>query len=358
MTAIHQIVAGFAHGDAISNESIVMRDIFRSWGFQSDIFCEKKRILPELRGNARDLAECSAACGPDDVGLLHLSIGSDANDLFQTLRCKKAILYHNITPSHYFDLINKPTASCLEKGRRQTAMLANAAQVNMADSKFNAGELVQLGYKNVQVLPLVLDLKRLKDNPDKRTLRAYSDGKTNILFVGRCVPNKKIEDVIRTFFCFYKAVEPHSRLILVGSFAGAERYHNLLLTQARELEISDIRFTSSIPQSQLNAIYQTAHLFLSMSEHEGFCIPVIESMVHDVPVMAYAAAAVPETMDSAGVLFREKSPELVAEMMGRILRDSALRSAIIAKQRERIARYTGRDLVSELKQMLGPLICS
>jgi len=358
MTAIHQIVAGFANGDAISNEALVMRDAFRSWGFLSDIFCEKKRILPELRANARDLSECNSACRPEDTTLLHLSIGSDANDIFQTLRCKKAILYHNITPSHYFDLINKPTASNLARGRRQTATLANAAQVNMADSRFNAGELEQLGYKNVQVLPLVLDLKRLKDPPDKRTRRVYGDGTKNIIFVGRCVPNKKLEDVIRTFFCFHRFVEPDSRLILVGSYAGTERYHNLLLTQARELEISDIRFTSLVPQSHLNAFYRTAHLFLSMSEHEGFCIPIIESMASDVPVMAYAAAAVPETMDGAGVLFREKKYELVAEMMGQVLRNSSLRAAIIRKQQERISRYTGRNLVSELKQLLDPLIRS
>ncbi|MDD4873257.1 MAG: glycosyltransferase [Kiritimatiellae bacterium] len=358
MTAIHQLVAGFANGDAISNEAVVMRKIFRSWGFPSDIFCERKRVLPELRSETRDLNECFSAFKPEDIALLHLSIGSDVNDLFLKLVSRKAILYHNVTPSHYFDLINRQTAFTLDKGRRQVAAMSNAAQINIADSKFNAAELTKLGYKNVQVLPLILDLQKLNDRPDGKTLRAYDGATKNILFVGRCAPNKKIEDIIKAFYYFHKFVEPDSRLIQVGSYAGTERYHNLLLTQIRDLELSDVRFTSSIPQSQLNAFYKCAHLFLSMSEHEGFCIPIIESMIHDVPVLAYSAAAVPETMDGAGVLFHKKQYEDIAEMMGQIINNSSLREAIISRQRERLARYAKRDLASEFRLMLDPLFHS
>ena len=356
MAAIHQLVAGFANGDAISNEAIVMRKIFRSWGFLSDIFCEKKRVLPELRPETRDISECHSAFQPNDIAFLHLSIGSDINDLLPKLACKKVILYHNVTPSHYFDLINKQTAYTLERGRKQVVALANTAQVNLSDSRFNAEELGKAGYRNVQVLPLVLDLQRLKENPDRKTLRVYDDGTRNVIFVGRCAPNKKIEDVIKAFFYFHKYVEPDSRLILIGSYAGTERYQNLLLTQARELELSDVRFTSNIPQPQLNAFYKCAHLFLSMSEHEGFCIPIIESMAHDIPVLAYAAAAVPETMNGAGILFHEKRYEEIAEMMGRLINDSQLRESVLDQQRKRIADYVSRNLAVELKQMLFPIL--
>ncbi|OGV63377.1 MAG: hypothetical protein A2283_03885 [Lentisphaerae bacterium RIFOXYA12_FULL_48_11] len=356
MAAIHQLVAGFANGDAISNEALVMRTIFRSWGFHSDIFCEKRRVLPELRPETRDISECPDSFHSNDIAFLHLSIGSDINDLLPKLSCKKVILYHNVTPAHYFDMINKQTAYSLERGRKQVAALAGVAQVNLSDSRFNADELEKLGYRNIHVLPLLLDLKRLKDNPDRRTLRVYNDGTKNIIFVGRCAPNKKIEDVITAFFYFHKYVEPDSRLLLVGSYAGTERYQNLLLTQARELEISDIRFTSNIPQPQLNAIYKCAHLFLSMSEHEGFCIPIIESMVHDIPVLAYDSAAVPETMNGAGILFREKRYEEIAEMMGRLIHDRQLRASVLDRQRNRMADYARRDLTEELKQLLAPIL--
>ena len=356
MKAIHQIVAGFTNGDAISNEALVLRDVFRSWGFKSDIFCESKRILPELRSQALDIKTCQSSCLADDVALLHLSIGSAVNDIFPSLNCKKAILYHNITPPHYFNLINRQTAMDLEKGQRQVAALANVAQVNMADSRFNANELAPLGYTNVHVLPLVLDLEKLKASPDRKILRIYDNDTTNILFVGRCAPNKKIEDLITAFYYYHKYVDPNSRLLYVGSFAGTERYYHLLLTQIRELDLSCVHFTGSIPQSHVNAFYKCADLFLSMSEHEGFCIPVLESMVHNVPVLAYANAAVPETMDGAGVLFKEKKIELVAEMMGRMVHDSEFRNAVIKKQKERLARYTGRNLASELRQMLDPIL--
>jgi len=310
MPAIHQFVAGFSNGDAISNEARVMQEVFRAWGNESRIFSETKRILPQLRKYADDFTDCRVT--GDDIVLLHLSIGSPVNTAFAELPCRKAILYHNVTPSHYFEMVNQSTAFNLAAGRKQLKALAGAADVNMADSRFNAGELEALGYQDVQVLPLILDIDALKAAPDRKTLSRFKDGRTNILFVGRCVPNKRIEDVLTAFAYYQKCVNPDSRLIHVGSFSGAERYYYLLLTQARDLGIETVHFAGAVPQSQLNAFFMCADLFLCMSEHEGFCIPVVESMVHDVPVLAYAAAAVPETMDGAGVLFAKKEYEAVA----------------------------------------------
>lgn len=357
MKTIHQFVAGFSNGDAISNEAIVMRGLFRSWGYRSDIFSESKRILPELRKNAHEVTEYAASAKPEDIVLLHLSIGSPVNDIFTSLSCRKAILYHNATPSHYFELINNRTARQLAAGREQIKSMANAATVNIADSKFNANELMTLGYREVKLLPLVLDIDKLRSTPDKKTLKKFNDSKVNILFVGRCAPNKKIEDALKAFYYFHKFIEPNSRFIHVGSFAGVERYYYLLLTQARELGIDGaVHFAGSVPQAQLNAFYRCADIFLCMSEHEGFCIPVIESMFYDTPVMAYSATAVPETMDGAGILFNDKRYDMIAEMMGRIVNDTAFRSAIVNEQRERVTRYTQRDPASELKQHLAPLL--
>ena len=356
MSAIHQFVAGFSGGDAISNEALVMRDTFRSWGHASEIYSESKRILPQLRKEAVDITAAATTIDPDDVVLLHLSIGSVVNDVFNTLTCRKAILYHNVTPSHYFDLVNKATAYDLARGREQVKALAGAAPVVMADSLFNARELEGLGYKDVAVLPLVLDLDRLKESPNRRAVRRFDDGLKNILFVGRCAPNKRIDDLVQAFHMYHRYVEPASRLIHVGSFAGVERYYYLVLAQARELGLENIYFAGSVPQDQLNAYYEMADLFLCMSEHEGFGIPIIESMVHDVPVLAFAAGAVPETLDGAGVLVHEKRYEHIAEMMGQLTTPTPLRQAVIAGQRERLARYRSRDLAAELRACLAPLL--
>ncbi|MBP7829920.1 MAG: glycosyltransferase family 4 protein [Kiritimatiellae bacterium] len=354
--AIHQLVAGFSHGDAISNEALVLRGIFRAWGHESEIFCEARRILPELRGEARDIAGAKEAFRPDDVAFLHLSIGSPVNDLFAELPCRKAILYHNITPPEYFRGIQEQIAHNLAKGREQARRLAGAAQVVLADSRFNADELEAWGFGPAGVLPLVLDLARLRDPADRAVLKEYDDGMVNVLFVGRCVPNKRIEDCLAAFHYFQRYVEPASRFIHAGSFAGVEHYHAMLLTMMRDLRLQNVELIGSVRQDELNACYKSADLFLCMSEHEGFCIPLIESLVHDVPVLAYAAAAVPGTLDGAGVLFREKQFDLAAEMMGRLARDEALRGAVLKGQRERLARFEARDLAAELRTHLAPLL--
>lgn len=313
MRAIHQFVAGYSRGDAISNEAMVLRDVFRSWGCASDIFSEQKRILPELRSEAIDVAQAAHRIQPDDIVLLHLSIGSIVNDVFAELSCRKALLYHNITPAEFFRGVQEETARSLARGREQMIRLAGVATVNLADSAYNAEELMAMGYPPVSVLPLVLDLSKLRQGLDRRQLKALSDDKVNVLFVGRCAPNKRIEDILRAFHHFQRYVEPNSRLILAGSYSGMESYYAYQLTVQRELKLRDVIFTGSIRQDALNACYRASHVFLCMSEHEGFCIPVIESMVMDVPVCAYASSAVPGTMDGAGVLFGRKDYARVAE---------------------------------------------
>ena len=356
MRAIHQIVAGYAGGDAISNEARAMRALFRRWGYESQIYSERKRILPELRSEARDLVAGRGDFRPDDVVLLHLSIGSDVNDLFPQLPGRKALLYHNITPPDYFRGIQEQTASLLDRGRRQARALAGAAAVVMADSRFNAGEIAAMGHANPQVLPLVLDFSMLRSRPDRRVLRQYRDGLANILFVGRCAPNKKIEDLLNAFYYFQRYVQPASRLIHVGSHAGMEQYHALLLTRSRELQLKNVEFVGAVNQDELNAYYAVARAFLCLSDHEGFCIPLLEAMAHDVPVVAYAAGAVPETLDGAGVLVREKNYDLIAETLGRVSEDAPLRAALLRGQRERLARYERQDLEADLKRLLAPLL--
>ena len=356
MSAIHQLVAGFSLGDAISNEARLLQKLFRSWGHTSEIFCERQRILPQLRGAARDAATAAQVVQPGDIVLLHLSIGSPVNDLFPQLRCRKALRYHNITPPDFFQFFSEPVARQLRAGREQVSALAGAAQVNLAVSAFNAAELRAVGYDAVSVLPLLLDLGQLRGAAAPATLTKYDDGRVNILFVGRGAPNKRLEDVLAAFHYFQRYVEPQSRLIHAGSYAGMERYGALIFTRIRELQLAHVELAGSVTQAELNTCYHSASVFLCMSEHEGFCIPLLEAMANDVPVLAYAAGAVPETLDGAGVLFKEKRFDLVAEMLGRLTRDAALRASVLAQQRARLARYEQRDLATELRTHLAPLL--
>ncbi len=354
--AIHQFTAGFTRGDAISNEAIAFRTIFRAWGHASTIFSEPKCIMPELRAETGDAAAYARTCAADDVVLLHLSIGSPVNDLFAALPCRKVILYHNVTPSHYFKLVNPRTATQLDRGRNQVKALAGVAERNLAVSRFNARELEAVGYRDVRVLPLVVDFDQLENRIDEATVASVSDGLTNILFVGRCVPNKRIEDLLAVFACYQRTVNPDSRLIHVGAWQGAERYHSLLEAQVRDSDARHVLFAGAVPQAELNAYYAAAHVFLCMSEHEGFCIPLLESMAHGVPVLAYDAGAVAETLDGAGVLLLSRRLDMAAEMLHRLAQPGPVREAVLAAQTERLTRYRKRDLAHELRDHLAPLL--
>jgi L-malate glycosyltransferase len=356
MHAVHQFVAGFAPGDAISHNALALRAVFRSWGRASEIFCDRAHVSPLLARETQDAARARRLVGRDDAVLLHLSIGADINDIFGELACRKAILYHNITPPGFFHRIQERIASDLARGRAQARALHKAAQVVMAVSRYNADELKAMGYAEVQVLPLLLDFSLLRAAPEGGTLRRMRDGKLNILFVGRCAPNKKIEDALCAFYYFQKFIEPRARFVHVGSYAGLEHYQLLLRSVARRLGLDNVLFTGAVPQAELNAYYASARVFLCLSDHEGFCIPLIESMLHDVPVLAYAAGAVPETLAGAGVLITKKRWDLIAEMLGRLAHDRELRAAVLAGQRARLAAYTGQDLEGQLRDCLAPLL--
>lgn len=356
MNAIHQFSAGFSKGDAISNEARVLRGLFRSWGAASDIFSETKNVTRELRKDVVDYGEASARVKPEDVVILHLSIGSPLNAVFAGLKCRKVILYHNITPPDYFRGIQEEIAAHLRKGFEQVRHLAGVAEVNLAVSRFNAQELALLGYRDVQVMPMMLERGQWDGPADRRLLNRLKDGRTNILFVGRGAPNKRIEDLLNVHYYVQRYVDPDARLLHVGSFGGLERYHAILQARAFDLKLERLEWLGSLSMESLRACYQTATVFLCMSEHEGFCIPLVEAMARGVPVVAFGAAAVPETMDGAGVLVHEKRFDLIAETIGELARRPDLRAAVVAGQKARVDRYLNQDFAGRWRALLKPLL--
>ena len=338
---VHQLVAGFRLGDAISQQALVLQALFREWGCASEIFTEQRRLPAQDRGRVRDLAALRVA--PDDVVLLHLSIGSRANMLFSQLPCRRVMLSHNMTPPHFFEGLSEDTAAQLARGIAEAEALAGAVHRALAVSAFNAGELRALGYAEVGVIPLWLDLDAHGGRPDAGRMRTWSDGRLNVAFVGRVAPNKRFEDLLAAFYYLKRFVAPDARLLLAGASNGMERYRDELIAWTRTLELEGVEWLGSVSHAELLAVYGSADVFLCLSEHEGFCAPLIEAMRHDVPVVAYAAGAVPETLDGAGVLVREKRFDLLAELIGRLRDDAPLRQAVVARQRERLARYRAFD---------------
>lgn len=354
---VHQFTAGFAHADAISNLARFVRDTLRGWGFESEIYCEAKRILPSLRNEVRDITRVADEITADDIVILQMSIGSVVNDVFRKVRCRKVMLYQNITPAHFFARIQPETATHLAWGRRQLAELAGCADINLAASRFNASELEALGYRDVGIMPLPIDFASLTPAGDGAVRRALQGAHGTVVSVGRVAPNKRIEEHLQAFALFRRLHAPDARFVHVGSYAGTERYYFLLQAMARELGVADaVTFTGSVPQRELNTWLAGARMMLCMSAHEGFCVPLLEAMFHDCPVLAAEAGAMPETLGGAGVLLHERDPGLLAETMGALERDPQLRAGVLQRQRARLAAYREQDLVAMLRDRLAPLL--
>ncbi len=353
--AVYQLVAGFTPGDAISNIALRLRIAFRRRGMHAEIAGQAGHIHPSLHRESLTLKQLEREARPHDLALLHLSIGSDVNDAFAALPCRKAIMYHNITPPHFFeDFGYQAMAHLLRRGREQAQQLVGTADCVMAVSRFNATELNTMGYADpIHVLPFLLDRLSMEVPPDPATLDLLDDGKTNILFIGRGVPNKRIEDIIRATSFYKHGIHAGLRFIHAGSYQGYELYQALLATLARYVGVGDeTTFTGPVTQACINALYRRAHVFVCLSEHEGFCIPLLEAMAHDIPVLAYAAAAIPETMDGAGVLLKQKQLAQTAEMIHALAHDGPLRQAVIADQRKRLQRHMADDLEDAVARIL------
>lgn len=345
--AVHQLVAAFRPGDAISNYALVLRGVFRSWGLDSEIFA------PDVSPDAAGILPLRALAGrtaPDDVLVYHHSIYSAAAETYVDAHARRVLVYHNITPPEYFAGSNRLLEGLVLRGRAWLPMLIRASHRIFADSNFNAEELRGRS-ATCHVVPLLIDFSRLADlAPDEGVLHRYADGRTNLLFVGRVVGNKRQEDVVRVFRA-YRALNPRSRLLLVGSCeddggAYAERVRD----QVAQYELTDsVELTGRVSDAQLVAFYRTARAFVCMSEHEGFCIPLVEAMYFGVPVVAYAAAAVPETLGGGGVLIDHKDYRAIARVIDRLVRDEELRGQVVEAQRRRLKDFAPETVVATLK---------
>ena len=202
-------------------------------------------------------------------------------------------------------------------------------------------ELLKMGYTcPMDIRPILIKFEDYKQTPDEATIKKYSDGKKNLVFVGRIAPNKKQENVIRAFYC-YKKLNPDSRLILVGSSTGMENYYERLVKYANALGIGDdVIFPGHIKFSEILAYYRLADAFVCMSEHEGFCVPLVEAMFFDTPIIAYDTSAISDTLGGSGVLLDNNDPVFAAAVIDRVLTDEKFRESIIAGQRKRLEDFS------------------
>jgi L-malate glycosyltransferase len=327
---VHQVLATLGYGDAIGHEVLGIHRVLLDAGYDSEIFVETADW--RLEHLTTDYREMVGAIAPEDVLIHHFSIGSRASRTAYALPGRMALVYHNITPPEYFLGIHKDLVKLCFRGRRELTAYVSRCELALGDSEYNRQELEGLGFPATGVLPVVPDFAHLDLPPNTMTSDQFDDGWTNIMFVGRVIPNKRFEDVIRAFHVYRTRYNPRSRLLLVGSHGGFERYLAMLHALVARLGTPDVHFLGHVSNEELTALYDVADLFLCASEHEGFCVPLIESFYKQVPVVAYAATAVPATMDGGGVLYHSKEPFEVARLMDAVLDSPEVEEAIVASQ--------------------------
>jgi glycosyltransferase involved in cell wall biosynthesis len=335
---IHQLLASVTVGDAISDEAFEIRHLLRRAGFESEIFCD--RIHPKLMDEVYHFEDYMEISGPEELFILHYSIGTDVSKLAYHIPDRKILIYHNITPWQYVVGLHDSLPRQLFEGRKELATFADRTVLALGDSEYNRRELEELGFHVTGVMPIPVNFERFDGvRPDPVTLKAFSDHRINILFVGRVIPNKKLEDVILTYAHYKKFVSHDSRLIFVGEYGSFPSYRKLLAQLVAEIDLPEVVFTGHVTFPQLVAFYKIADVFLCMSEHEGFCVPLLEAMHFDVPVIAYDVGPIPDTMGGAGVLVKRKNYAEIAEMIDLLARDEFMRKRIIAGQRARLKKF-------------------
>lgn len=350
MTEVHQILPSFSYGDAIGNNALEIRDVLRKWGYKSDIYAEHAH--PKMSKFAKNFYEYKKCSSPDNILIFHYSIGSEVSRFVKTLPDKLILIYHNITPHHYFMGINDGLAHLVKGGKETLPSFNGKAILALGDSEYNRQELAELGFKNTGVLPIIIDFEKYDIEPNRRLMRKYGDGYVNVLFVGRIIPNKKYEDIIKAFYYYKKGINPRSRLFLAGSYEGTERYYRQLQDLIRRLRLEDVYFTGHTDFRDLVTYYKLADILLCMSEHEGFCVPLLESMYFKIPIIAYNSTAVPYTLKNSGVLINQKNFEEIAEMMNILVEDEKLRSTVIKKQEKRLKDFEKSEIERTLKSYI------
>jgi glycosyltransferase involved in cell wall biosynthesis len=348
---VNQWVPAAHRGDAIGDSARRVRDLLRGLGHRSDVFA--LTIDDDMRDEVRPFADPDATGG--DVTIFHFALPSPMSAAFARLPRGRVLQYHNITPAHFFAPYDPGIFRIAALGRRELATLADATDLALGDSDFNRRELLALGFPNTGVMPIAIDTARITDAPPHPALeKMLRDGLTNFLFVGRIVPNKRIEDIIRLAEQFTRYLDARDRFIFVGRTDGVPRYYAAIRALVGRYEMLTDRFVfpGVVSDWELAAYYRTASVYISMSEHEGFCVPLIEAMAADVPVLAFASTAVPETLGGAGVLFDDKDMEYVAELLGQLAFDPVMRQRVVARQRTRLGDFSDDRLAAQLQRTI------
>jgi L-malate glycosyltransferase len=349
---VNQWVPAAHKGDAIGDSARRMRDLLRGMGHESEIFA--LTIDDDLRHEVRPFSDSASKRG--DVTMFHYALPSPMSAAFAALPHGRVLQYHNVTPARFFAPYAPSLFRLAAIARGELAGLSRASELALGDSEYNRQELEELGFANTGVLPIAVNTGRLTNAPAHPVLDdILDDGLVNFLFVGRIAPNKKIEDHIRLAEQYKRYVDAYYRFIFVGRYDVVPQYYAAIRALLSEYKMLEDRFifTGAVPDIELAAYYRASSVYVSLSEHEGFCVPLVEAMAMDVPVLAYSTAAVPDTLGGAGLQFAPKDLEYAAELLGMLAFEDSPREEILKGQRRRLQDFADPIIQERLRSVIS-----
>jgi glycosyltransferase involved in cell wall biosynthesis len=339
--AIHQFVPSFAPRDAIGTHVRALRRLLHGLGIESDVYVGESREAG--KGEVRDyLSYAGAKSGQRTWLLYQLSTGSKVAEYLLARPEPKLVDYHNITPPQFFFPWEAHVGVELDHGRQQIPLLAHCTDLAFNDSAFNEAELIQMGYPKTVVAPIFVDYESFDRGADARLLDRLASSKRGAewLFVGRIAPNKAQHEIVKAFAAYRRLYDQYARLTLVGG-SSSHAYLTAIKRYAEALGVDTaVTLAGSVSQPELAAYFSAADVFVCLSDHEGFCVPLLEAMHHRVPVVAYESSAVPETLGDGGLLLSTKGPVEVAAAVHRVVADEAVRNALVAAGQRRLADFS------------------
>lgn len=363
MTSIHQFLPTFAPRDAIGGHALRVQGVLRDMGIDSEIYAEQ--IHPDSRGGAHSVSSYQKRSDKRNGAgrhwlLYQASTGTKLVDWLLDTEERLILNYHNLTPVQYFAGWEPAVAAELKLGRKQLRRLRHSTDLVIADSAYNEGEMIELGYEHTTVVPILFDADSFGRQRDEarfaQLASAKESGGIDLLFVGRLAPNKAQHDLVKMLAVYREVYDADARLRLVGS-SSSHAYFDTMRHYVHALGLDGaVDFAGSVSESELTAYFDAADVFVSASEHEGFCVPLVEAMHHRVPIVAYAAAAIPETLGSGGLLLRSKDPATMAAGVHRIVTDAALRQRLIAAGTARVADFSLDRSRAKLQHAIGELV--
>ena len=347
MTAVHQILPAASPHDAITDQAFAWRDLLRGWGYESEILAEY--VHPDMTGSAYPLDRVGKRLVNQGGVVLHYAVWSETVEVALQADGPVGLYYHNITPGELLRDFSPAAADLCDRGRAALAVFRGRIKSLSAVSNFNAADLREAGLGEAFVVPLLLELP-------SEVPRRNASREPVVLTVGRIVPNKRLEDVVKSFTLYQRQHAPESSLFIVGGDLGFENYRQALDVLVARSGARNVHFTGQISAEARNALYLRADVYLSMSAHEGFCAPLVEALAHGVPVIARGAGAVPETLGGAGLLLDGDDLPLVAEALHELASSPSTRSALYDAAERRLTELRPDVLIPRVRSALDPLL--